>query len=111
MYLANRGIRAANIPLVPHKDLPENVLSLQNPLVVGLVASPERLSQLRKSRITGMDPEMLNEYIGLDFVRAEVVRARRLFAKQRWSVIDVTRKSVEETAAAILSKLSVRRNG
>lgn len=111
MYLANRGVKAANIPLVPTTAPPAELFELRKPLIVGLVASPERLSQIRQSRLGGMNAgEAAEEYSDLDQIRAEVLRAKRLFAKHRWPVIDVTRKSVEETAAAILTKLSAKRN-
>lgn len=111
MYLANRGIKAANVPIVPTSDPPPELFALRKPLVVGLVASPERLAQIRKSRLGGMNAETAaEEYSDLDVIRKEVLKARRLYAKHRWPTIDVTRKSVEETAAAILTKLSARQN-
>jgi len=111
MYLANRGVKAANIPLVPNQEPPHQLFSLRNPLVVGLIASPERLAQIRQSRLGGMNAaDHVDEYSDLETVRAEVLRAKRLYAKHRWPTIDVTRKSVEETAAAILTKLSAKRN-
>ncbi len=111
MYLAHRGVKAANIPLVPHAEPPAELANLRNPLVIGLIASPERLAQIRQSRLGGMNAsEHAEDYSNLETIRAEVLRAKRLYAKHRWPVIDVTRKSVEETAAAILTKLSARRN-
>ena len=111
MYLANRGIKAANVPLVPTSDPPSELFSLRKPLVIGLIASPERLAQIRKSRLGGLQAVgAADEYSDLEVIRAEVLRAKRLYAKHRWPVIDVTRKSVEETAAAILTKLSARQN-
>lgn len=111
MYLANRGVKAANVPLVPGQDPPAALFSLRKPLVVGLIASPERLAQIRQSRLGGMAAEQhADDYSDLETVRAEVLRAKRLYAKHRWAVIDVTRKSVEETAAAILTKLSSKKN-
>ena len=111
MYLANRGVKAANVPLVPTSDPPQELLTLRQPLVVGLIASAERLAQIRKSRLGEMQAtHAAEEYSDLDVIRAEVLRAKRLYAKHRWPVIDVTRKSVEETAAAILTKLSARQN-
>ncbi len=111
MYLANRGVKAANIPLVPAVDLPEAVFSLRKPLVVGLVASPERLAQIRQSRLGELNASQHAEsYSDLASVREEVRQAKRLFAKHRWPTIDVTRRSVEETAATILTKLSARRD-
>jgi regulator of PEP synthase PpsR (kinase-PPPase family) len=111
MYLANRGIKAANIPLVPGTDPPPQLFTLRKPLVVGLIASPERLSHIRQSRLGGMNAtDHVDEYSDIETIRSEVLRAKRLYAKHRWPVIDVTRKSVEETAAAILTKLSARQN-
>ncbi len=111
MYLANRGVKAANIPLVPNTEPPGELANLRNPLVIGLIASPERLAQIRQSRLGNMNAaEHAETYSDLETVRAEVLRAKRLYARHRWPVIDVTRKSVEETAAAILTKLSARRN-
>ena len=111
MYLANRGVKAANIPLVPTSEPPEELFSLRKPLIVGLVAAPERLAQIRRSRLGGINAtNAADEYSDIDTVREEVRRAKRLFAKYNWPVIDVTRKSVEETAAAILTKLTAKRN-
>ena len=111
MYLANRGVRAANVPLVPTADPPPELFGLRKPLIVGLIASPERLAQIRKSRLGGINAVgSADDYSDLDTIRAEVLRAKRLYAKHGWPIIDVTRKSVEETAAAILTKLSARQN-
>lgn len=109
MYLANRGIKAANIPLVPTSDLPEAVFSLKKPLIVGLVASPERLTQIRSSRLGDLNAtQHAAQYSDIEAVRDEVKKAKRLFTKHRWPIIDVTRKSVEETAASIMKKLALR---
>lgn len=111
MYLANRGVKAANLPLVPGTDPPPQLFTVRKPLIVGLIASPERLVQIRQSRLGGMNAEEhVDEYSDLEQVRAEVLNAKRLYARHRWPIIDVTRKSVEETAAAILTKLSAKRN-
>ena len=111
MYLANRGVKAANVPLVPTSEPPPELFSLRKPLIVGLVASPERLSQIRESRLGGLNADgAAEDYSDLNLIRQEVLKAKRLFAKHRWPMIDVTRKSVEETAAAILTKLSARQN-
>lgn len=111
MYLSNRGIRAANVPLVPGVDPPSELFALKKPMVIGLVTSPERLAQIRKSRLGGLNAAgAAEDYSDLDRIREEVMQAKRLFAKHRWPTIDVTRKSVEETAASILTKLSARKN-
>ena len=110
MYLANRGVRAANVPIVPNASVPPEVERLRRPLVVGLTASPDRLMQIRRNRLLNLGESSETDYVDPDAVRAETVRARKLFAKNGWPVIDVTRRSIEETAAAILTKLSERRN-
>lgn len=111
MYLANRGIKTANVPIVPGAEPPAVLASLRKPLVIGLYASPERLAQIRSSRLGAMSAEdKAGSYSDLEAIRAEVLAAKRFFAKHKWATIDVTRKSVEETAAAIITKLSERRN-
>ncbi|MEM1103645.1 MAG: pyruvate, water dikinase regulatory protein [Pseudomonadota bacterium] len=110
MYLANRGVRAANVPIVPGAPVPEEIERLQSPLVIGLTASPDRLAQIRRNRLLNLGEQTATDYADPDAVREETVRARKLFAKNSWPVIDVTRRSIEETAASILTKLSERRN-
>lgn len=111
MYLANRGVKAANIAIVPGQEPPPSLFALRKPLVVGLIASPDRLAQIRTSRVGAMNAaDKIDAYSDIEAIRAEILRAKRLYAKHRWPVIDVTRKSVEETAASILTKLSARQN-
>jgi hypothetical protein len=110
LYLANRGVKAANIPFVPGVPLPPGVLRATHPLIVGLTNDPERLILLRRNRLTMLDHDEETDYTDIEAVRAEVREARRVFAEQHWPVIDVTRRSIEETAAAI-SKLLARRQG
>jgi hypothetical protein len=110
MYLANRGIKAGNIPLVLGIPLPPELDTIARPLVIGLLASPERLIQIRRNRLLALDETSETDYINLDTVRAEVAFARKLFADKNWPVIDVTRRSIEETAAAIINLLSRHRN-
>ncbi len=108
IFLAKRGIKAANIPLVPHVPFPEHVAALEGPLIVGLTESPKRLENLRRSRLHADDDHKSyteNEYLDLDCIEEEIKKARRLFSKYKWPVIDVTRKSVEETTAEIYSIL------
>lgn len=111
MYLANRGVKAANVPLVPTSDHPEELETLKKPLVVGLTASPDRLAQIRQSRLKNLDREEPTDYSDTAQIRQEVIKAKRLFARKGWPVIDVTRRSVEETAAQIISRLSAKRAG
>jgi regulator of PEP synthase PpsR (kinase-PPPase family) len=111
MYLANRGVKAANVPLIPGREPPAALAELRKPLVVGLYGAPARLAQIRASRLGAMSAEdKAGAYSDLEAIRAEVLAAKRYFAARKWPTIDVTRKSVEETAAAILTKLSARQN-
>jgi len=109
IYLANRGIRAANVPLVPGQEDGERLTQLKNPLVVGLTVSPDRLVQIRRNRLEGLNAHHASDYVDHDAVREETVKARRAFERRGWPTIDVTRRSVEETAAAIINLLSERR--
>ncbi len=102
MYLANRGLKAANIPMVPGIPLPDEILNLENILVVGLTASPDRLVQIRRNRLQYLNQGDDTDYVDIQAVKDEVVNARRLFESKGWPMIDVTRRSIEETAAAII---------
>jgi [pyruvate, water dikinase]-phosphate phosphotransferase / [pyruvate, water dikinase] kinase len=110
IYLANRGIKAGNVPVVPGMPLPPELFTAARPLIVGLTNDPERLIQVRQNRLTMLHQEDRTDYTDAEAVRQEVAQARRLFAERHWPVIDVTRRSIEETAAAIL-KLLARRHG
>jgi regulator of PEP synthase PpsR (kinase-PPPase family) len=103
IYLANRGLKVANVPLVPDCPLPEALSEETIGLIVGLTTSPERLVQIRRNRLLALRQDEETEYIDADAVRDEVKAARRLFSAREWPVIDVTRRSIEETAAAILN--------
>ncbi|HWD26714.1 MAG TPA: pyruvate, water dikinase regulatory protein [Rhizomicrobium sp.] len=109
IYLAIRGVRAANVPLVPGIPLPPQLLAAKDPLVVGLWASPDRLVQVRRNRLTTMGEARDTDYVDLDAVRGEVSNTRRLFESQDWPAIDVSRRSVEETAASVINLLAERR--
>jgi [pyruvate, water dikinase]-phosphate phosphotransferase / [pyruvate, water dikinase] kinase len=106
IYLAHRGIRAANVPLVPGQPIPDKLLQAKHAMVVALTASPDRLIQIRRNRLLSLKEERESTYIDVDAVREEIVQARRLYERQGWPVIDVTRRSVEETAAAVLNLLN-----
>lgn len=106
IYLAHRGVRAANVPLVPGAALPPALTSLGKTLIVGLIASPDRLIQIRRNRLLSLNEQRESSYVDQDAVREEIIAARRLFERMGWPVIDVTRRSVEETAAAIINLLS-----
>ncbi len=109
IYLANRGVKAANVPMVPGVPLPEELLKATRPLMVGLTSDPRRLVQLRRNRLRLLNEDEESEYVDMERVVAEINAARRLFAQHNWPVIDVTRRSVEETAANILQLLARRR--
>jgi regulator of PEP synthase PpsR (kinase-PPPase family) len=102
IYLANRGIKTANVPLVPHLPPPRQLEELKRPLVVGLVATPERIVQIRQNRLLSLNASDDSAYVDRDAVAAEVALSRKLCARHGWPVIDVTRRSIEETAAAII---------
>ena len=102
IYLANRGIRTANVPLVPGIPIPHQLETLTKPLVVSLHATPERLIQVRQNRLLSMGDKDNDTYIDRQAVADEVAFARRLSARHNWAQLDVTRRSIEETAAAVL---------
>jgi hypothetical protein len=110
IYLANRGVRTANVPLVPGIPIPRELESLKKPLVVSLHATPERLIQIRQNRLLGLGAktEHGDSYVDHQSVVDEVTFSKRLSAKHRWPSIDVTRRSIEETAAAIIKLWSER---
>jgi len=109
IFLARRGVKAANIPLVPGVPLnEEEIAQFKKPLIVGLTESPKRLEKIRRTRLNADEDHkqyLDNDYLDLDKIEDEVRNARRLFSKYSWPVIDVTRRSVEETAAEIFSML------
>jgi hypothetical protein len=110
IYLANRGVKTGNVPLVPGMPVPPALERLSQPLVVGLLASPERIVQIRQNRLLGLKAQRDDDlYVDRDAVAEEVAFSRRLCAKHNWPLIDVTRRSIEETAAAVLKLLSDRR--
>ena len=107
IYLANRGVRTANVPLVLGIPIPRQLETLKKPLVVSLHATPERLIQVRQNRLLGMGSHNDDDaYIDRQSVTDEVLFARRLSAKYGWALLDVTRRSIEETAAAIMKLLT-----
>ena len=109
VYLANRGFRVANMPFVPSRPLPPELFDLDKPLVVGLTVSVERLGQVRRARMLGDNVGSFGaSYIDLDNIADEVALARRLFADRGWPTIDVTRRSIEETAAELMNMLTAR---
>ncbi len=109
IYLANRGLKTANVPYVPGVPLPAALSSLKRPLIVGLSASAERIVQIRQNRLLSLNAGQSTNYVDRTAVAEELAQARRLFAERGWPVIDVTRRSIEETAAAIVDLLREHR--
>jgi regulator of PEP synthase PpsR (kinase-PPPase family) len=109
MYLANRGVKAANVPLIPGMTLPPELMGLKRPLIVGLTKEPKSLADIRRSRLKFLQQTDETDYADEERVKNEVAEARRLFARQGWPVIDVTRRSIEEASATILQLLKQRR--
>jgi [pyruvate, water dikinase]-phosphate phosphotransferase / [pyruvate, water dikinase] kinase len=110
IYLANRGVKTANVPLVPGVQLSPGIERLKHPLIVGLYASPERVVQIRQNRLLSLKAHRDDDkYIDREAVAEEIAASRRLCSRHNWPLIDVTRRSIEETAAAILALLGERR--
>ncbi len=104
IYLANRGVKACNVPIVLDIPLPEELSRAKRPLIVGLVASAERISQIRQNRILGaLSEDSFNPYTDRATIAREIAYARQICARHGWPVIDVSRRSIEETAAAVLA--------
>ncbi|WP_207455734.1 pyruvate, water dikinase regulatory protein [Azospirillum sp. SYSU D00513] len=111
IYLANRGIKAANIPIVPGVALPAEIDKLTRPLIVGLIKDADSLIEIRRNRLKLLNQTENSDYVDPEVVRAELLEARRLFTKRGWPVINVTRRSIEETAAEIMMLLARRQTG
>ena len=109
IYLANRGIKTANIPIVPGSELPEELFTANSPLIIGLTKDPKRLVEIRRQRLRMLEQDEETDYVDLDKVSKEINEARRLFTKHDWPVINVSRKSIEETAATIIQLYNRRR--
>lgn len=110
VYLAIRGVRAANIPVVPGAELPDELFGATKPLIVGLWATPDRLLQVRRQRMNTIGETRSSEYTDEEAVRAEVAFTRKLFERNDWPTIDVSRRSIEETAATILNLVAERKS-
>jgi len=108
IYLANRGFKVANVPLVPESPPPPALFGLHHPMAVGLTTNIERLIQIRRNRLLSLNQAPETDYVDVEAVNAELAFARRLFADNGWPVIDVTRRSIEETALAIVKLYAER---
>ncbi|MBM3581490.1 MAG: kinase/pyrophosphorylase [Alphaproteobacteria bacterium] len=109
IYLAQRGLKAANVPMVPGCPLPPELTKVKRALVVGLTKDPKRLVQIRRNRLLQLNKDQDTDYVDLEKVAREVNEARKLFEANGWPVIDVTRRSIEETAASIIQLHTRRR--
>ena len=110
IYLANRGYKTINIPLVLNQKLPEDLKKNEKVCIIGLIADPGRLMDIRRNRVALMKDQNLKEYTDLEFIEKEVNDSKKLFTSNNWPIIDVTRKSVEETAASILKIIEIKKN-
>jgi len=109
IYLANRGFKTSNIPLVNKNSIPSKVTEKNfTPCVVGLVTEAERLYDLRKNRLTSLKEDQNSEYVNIDKIKDELNNARKIFKENSWPMIDVTRKSVEETAASVIKIYEIK---
>ena len=106
IYLAQRGYKVANVPLVPGIDPPEVLGTPHRAFVVGLVASPDRIAEIRRNRVHLLADRQLDDYVDRNQIANEIAQSRRLFARHGWPVIDVSRRSIEETAATIIKLLA-----
>ena len=110
IYLANRGYKTVNIPLVLEQKIPDDLKTNKKSCIIGLIADPERLSDIRRNRVAIMKDHNLKEYTDLNSIKKEVENSKNLFKKNNWPIIDVTRRSVEETAASILKIIEIKKN-
>tara|TARA_B100000029_G_scaffold490965_1_gene550586 strand:- start:4723 stop:5544 length:822 start_codon:yes stop_codon:yes gene_type:complete len=108
IYLANRGYKVSNIPIVPNKNLPDKLIeSSKKTFVVGLICDVNRLMDVRRNRIHSMHEDRPSTYINEEKILNEIENSKKIFRKYNWPIIDVTRKSVEETAASIIKTLDI----
>ena len=110
LYLANRGFKTINIPLVLDQKIPASLKQNNKACIVGLVADPDRLADIRRNRVAIMKDHKLKEYTDLIFIKKEILESKTLFKKNNWPIIDVTRRSVEETAASILKIIEIKKH-
>jgi len=108
IYLANRGYRTANIPFIPNKNLPEQLIqNSDKTCIIGLTCDPARLSDVRRNRVQSMHEDRPSGYTNENKIINELENSKKIFKKYNWPIIDVTRKSVEETAASIIKILDI----
>ena len=110
IYLANRGLKTINIPLILEQEIPKDLVKNKKSCIIGLVADPDRLADIRRNRVAIMKDHKLKEYTDIDFIKRELSNSKDLFRKNNWPIIDVTRRSVEETAASILKIIEIKKH-
>ena len=106
--MANKGLKTANIPLVNEMQIPKDVIEASNLCVVGLVTEAERLFDIRRNRLNSLKEKEASDYTDLEKIKIEVEQSKKIFKKNKWPTIDVTRKSVEETAASIIKIYEIK---
>ena len=112
IYLANKGLKTSNIPLVNEMDIPDEVVKSKKLCIVGLTTEAERLFDIRRNRLNSLRGNEVSDYTNLNKIRLEVDKSKKIFKRYNWPTIDVTRKSVEETAASIIKVYEIKsKNG
>ena len=112
IYLANKGLKTSNIPLVNNMIVPKDLVNSKKLCIVGLITEPDRLYDIRRNRLSSLRENEASDYTNLEKIKEEVNKSKNLFKKNNWPVIDVTRKSVEETAASIIKIFEIiNKNG
>ena len=112
IYLANKGLKTANIPLVNEMQIPKDVTETERLCVIGLVTEAERLFDIRRNRLSSLKEKEVSDNTDLERIKIEVEQSKKIFKKNKWPTIDVTRKSVEETAASIIKIYEIKnKNG
>lgn len=109
VYLSCRGYKAANIPFVTIENMPESIYQLKKPLIVGLTIDPKKLVQIRQTRLNYLNQDNSSDYVDIEAIKEEISESRKLFAKLNCPIIDVTQRSVEETAAKIIQLLQAKK--
>jgi len=109
IYLANRGYKTSNIPIINEKSIPEKIINKNfKPCIVGLIYEAERLHDIRKNRLSSLKENEITNYVDINVIKKEVENSKKLFKNNQWPTIDVTRKSVEETAASIIKIYEIK---
>ena len=108
VYLANKGLKVANIPLVANTPLPKEIFTFNKPIIIGLLKDPRSLLHVRQTRLNVMGEKHLTQYADLESIKLEIVQARKIYTKYAWPSIDVTRRSVEETSATVIQIINLK---